>query len=130
MYMNIPLSQAYLESHKCFFRYLDMAAKCEKEPSAACGDPSRGYFRERAAWIDNLLALDEYRGGCLRNDAMRRQHSFQAGLPHAREAMRLFDGGFNDQGQGIPTRLLETLLEQGSCDAGDGPPIPRPAGGN
>lgn len=98
-------------SHTVLYSYIarmNQSGGVQKEDDGSpkyCFEYWRGYCKERAAWLNHLLALD------FSKDAAEATHPQLAlewrrrAIERAEAAIRL-NGGFSDPGQGTPTRIL------------------------
>ncbi len=105
-------------SHQAYFRYLELAeavggSVARTGPGSRwCYDRPWGICTERTAWINHQLAWDYYRWAAAGDPARRRLY-YQRAQRYAREAIRLFPGGFD---QGLPTHAIEQKSAEGTAE--------------
>ena len=123
-------------SHTVLFSYLDgtrQSGALQTEDDGGtkyCLDYWRGYCKQRAAWYNQLLALDfSEEAGKEKRPELALQWR-QDALARAEAAMKLY-GGFSDPKQGEPTVLLIDRLrkEIAAAQAGGTMPVSAPPAG-
>ena len=110
--------------HKCFELYLSIEQErpeLRTGPAIArCYDNGHGYCEQRTGWICHKMANDLYKSGKAAGDAEDLQKAASKVLCALARFPNEADGkrqGFNGEGQGIPTAVLEGLVEAAIAEA-------------
>jgi hypothetical protein len=111
-------------SHTVLYSYLEGirrsgALQAEDDGSVQyCSDYWRGFCKQRAAWLNHLLALDFTRDAKEEKQPEIALQWRRKAMEHAEAATRLY-GGFSDPKQGTPTVvLLEQLRKEIAASQG------------